>query len=179
MRIVLPVWYFARMRVRLRVSATTVMAIMAGALPAVLATPAFATTAPVGTGVCGDAKVRPGLISLATDGDAFLAGYRAPGHLPYSDGARVPSLHWAEWTTSDARASGWEWLDTDYPSVGGGTYYAFRASVHLYRPRAGVFTRMTIAAQIPKAFIERWHGDWSDHETLSASSCSSGGIGWN
>jgi hypothetical protein len=144
------------------------------------ASPALATTAPTGTGVCGGVKVRPALISLAVDGGAFLAGYRAPGHLPYSENAHIPGLRWTKWTTADARALGWEWIDNDHPSVGGGTYYAFRATVHLYRPRSGVFTRMTVAAQIPRSFVQRWHGAWPRHETLSAAGCAnSGGTGWD
>jgi hypothetical protein len=168
-------------RVRMRVlRAIGTVATVIGLAAVLAASPALATSAPTGTGVCGGTKVRPALISLAADGDGFLAGYRPPGHLPYSGNAHIPALHWTKWTTVDARASGWEWVDNDYPSVGGGTYYAFRATIHLYRPRARVFTRMTIEAQIPRSFNRRWHGAWSRRETLSASACTnSGGTAWD
>jgi hypothetical protein len=155
-------------------------ATLGGMAAVVAASTALATTTPTETGLCGRTKVRPALISLAVDGDAFLAGYDAPGHLPYSGNAHIPPLDWTKWTKTDARARGWEWIDNDHPSVGQGTYYAFRATVHLYRPRAGVFTRMTIVAQIPRSFIRRWHGGWSRRETLSAAGCTnSGGMGWD
>jgi hypothetical protein len=165
------------MRVLRAIGAVTTVIGMATVLTA---SPALATTAPTGTGVCGGTKVRPALISLATDDDAFLAGYHAPGRLPYDGNAHIPALHWTEWATTDARASGWEWIDNDYPSVGGGMYYAFRATIHMYRPRAGVFTRMTIEAQIPPSFNKRWRGAWSRRETLSAAGCTnSSGTGWD
>lgn len=154
---------------------------MIGGMVALLAaSPAVATTAPTRTGLCGGTKARPALISLAGDSDAFLSGYRAPGHMPYLDNVPIPGLRWTRWTTADAQAVGWEWIDNDHPSVGGGTYYAFPATVHLYRPRAGVFTRMTIAVQIPRSFIRRWRGGWARRQTLSAATCTnSGGTGWN
>jgi hypothetical protein len=149
-------------------------------MTAVFVPGALAVAAPTSTGICGVAKTRPRLISLAVDGDAFLAGYHTPGHLPYGRSVHLPSVSWTEWSATKARATGWEWVDNDHPSVGGGTYTAFPATVVLYRPRAGAFTRMAITAQIPQTFIRRWHGGWSGHETLSSAVCrNKSGIGWN
>jgi hypothetical protein len=153
---------------------------LVGVSASAFAASAGATTAPIGAGVCGATKVRPPYITLATDGDSFLAGYKAPGHVPYAKaGASIPGFHWTQWTASFAEGDGYRWIDNDSPSVGGGTDYAFTATVHLSRPEHGVFTRMTISARSFLDFDLKWHVGYDAHQTLVATPCSSGGYGWS
>jgi hypothetical protein len=42
---------------------------------------------------------------------------------------------------------GADWIDNFIPDGAEGTFHAFRASVHVYRPRGGIFTRMTVTEQ--------------------------------
>ena len=84
---------------------------------------------------------RPALIVYSGDGAAFLGGLGASARNP----AR---LHWMTWAPHQARAWGGEWHDNCTPDCADGTYFTYRANVHLYRPRIvggyWVFTRMTV-----------------------------------
>jgi hypothetical protein len=85
--------------------------------------------------------IRPRLIIYSGDGAGFLAGR--------GSSARHPGeLHWKLWGRTEARGWGADWLDNCSPNCAGGTYHAYRATVHLYRPRQLgrhlVFTRLTM-----------------------------------
>ncbi len=153
---------------------------VAGATAALLllAAPAFGTSAPVSGGVCQVPKNRPRVITLGVDGSRFFAGYRKPGHERYGS-PRVPGLHWARWAATTAIAHEYEWIDDGYPSVGGGTYYAIRVDIKLWRPSDGVFTRMTVTSHAKTSFHPNPY--WTNppaHQTLRASSCGSGTWSW-
>jgi hypothetical protein len=148
----------------------------AASLP--FATPAFGTGSPVTRGVCQAPKRTPKEITLAADGSAFLAAYRKPGHERYG-GPRVPGLRWSSWTATRATAHGYEWIDDGYPSVGGGTYYAIRVDIRLWRPLDGIFTRMRVTSHAKKSFHPNryWTNPPAQH-TFNASSCGSGTWSW-
>jgi hypothetical protein len=139
---------------------------------------ASGTSAPVSRGICQAPKNRPKVITLAADGSGFLAGYRKPGHERY-DGPRVPGMHWSSWTATRATAHGYEWIDDGYPSVGGGTYYAIRVDIRLWRPLDGVFTRMRVIPHARKSFHPNPY--WTNppaQQAFKATSCGSGTWGW-
>ena len=139
---------------------------------------AFGISAPVSRGVCQAPKSRPKLIILSADGSGVLGGYRKPGHQPY-DTARIPGMRWSSWVATIATAKAYEWIDDGYPSVGGGTYYAIPVHIRLWRPRDGVFTRMTITSHAKKTFHP--NPDWRNppaQQTFKASNCASGGWSW-
>lgn len=160
-------------RTRLAVAA---IAATAASLP--FATSAFGTSAPVSRGVCQAPRSRPKLITLAVDGSGFLAGYRKPGHEGY-EGPRAPGMHWSSWTATRATAHGYEWIDDGYPSVGGGTYYAIRVDIRLWRPLDGVFTRMTVTSHAKNSFHPNAY--WTNppaQQTFKGSRCGSGTWSW-
>jgi hypothetical protein len=82
---------------------------------------------------------KPFRIVYSGDGAALLAGRgRISNHLT-----------WTKWNAKEGRAWGADWHDNCKPDCATGTYFAYRANVHVYRPRylAGylLFTRMTVA----------------------------------
>ena len=78
-------------------------------------------------------------IIYSGDGSALLAG---PDEISRH-------LRWTTWTATQGRASGADWHDDCIPDCARGTYTAYPASVHVYRPRVLggylLFTRMTVA----------------------------------
>lgn len=112
-----------------------------------LALPAMASATTVPTEL-GRPQVRPYLIDYTGDGSAFLGGFtRHHGLHKSSPLAYFGRLHWTTYTARTGRAWGADWLDNFIPDGATGTFHAFKANVHVYRPRAGVFTRMTITDQ--------------------------------
>ena len=126
---------------RVGATAVAVVVLLCGAVG--LADVARAAEAPVSRGVCQAPKIRPKIIVLSVDGSGALSGYSHNGHVGYSPGPTA-NLHWTTWTSSQGRAFGYLWVDDGYPSVGGGTYYAVRASIRVWRPVGAVFTRLMI-----------------------------------
>lgn len=57
-------------------------------------------------------------------------------------------LTWTSWNLTGGRAWGADWHNNCTPDCARGTYFAYRANVHVYRPEhmAGhmLFTRMTV-----------------------------------
>ena len=84
-------------------------------------------------------RVRPAKISYTGDGTGIVGGFdgtsaRHPGH-----------LRWLSYTRRDGRARGLLWLDDCEPSCAEGTFHATPVSVHVWRPRRGVFRRLTLS----------------------------------
>lgn len=119
-------------------------ALTSSALGAASSDPRSAVQTPVTRGVCHAPKTRPGAVTLATDGSGVLAGFSHHGHVRYSHGGPAANLHWTSWTATEGRASGYLWVDDGDPSIGTGTFYAVPASIRVWRPVGGVFTRLTI-----------------------------------
>jgi hypothetical protein len=137
---------------------------------------ASASEVPVSRGVCQAPKVRPKIIVLAVDGSAALSGYSHDGHVGYTPGPTA-DLHWTTWTSRQGRASGYLWVDDGYPSIGGGTYYAVPASIHVWRPVQGVFTRLTITPH----GSARFHPDpyWVNPKTVKYTAANCGSATWS
>jgi hypothetical protein len=84
-------------------------------------------------------RVRPAEISYTGDGTGIVGGFdgtsvRHPGH-----------LNWLRYTRRDGRARGLLWLDDCDPSCAEGAFHATPVSVHVWRPRRGVFRRLTLS----------------------------------
>lgn len=156
-------------------TAAAIVLVMGGAVA--LAHVAYAAKAPVSRGVCQAPKTRPKIIVLATDGSGALSGYSDHGHVSYSPGPRA-NLHWTTWTSRQARASGYLWVDDGYPSIGGGTFYAVRASIRVSRPVDGVFTRLRIAPHGSATFHPNKYWVNPKPVTYSAQSCRQGTWSW-
>lgn len=105
---------------------------------------------------------RPELVVYSADGAAFVSGQGVPGS-PVHPGR----LHWTTWNSSEARAWGADWHDNCEPSCAQGTYFPYRANVHLYRPRVvgghWLFTRMTVTytGQRPPHPAYRTRASWT------------------
>jgi hypothetical protein len=165
-------------RTLVRTAGVALISIGATATSWALADPGLAANAPVSRGICKAAKWKPRRIVLSADGSGVLAGYKKPGHEPYS-GGRIPGMRWSHWTSTSASTHAYEWIDDGYPSVGAGTYYAIPVHISLWRPRDGVFTRMRVISHARKDFHP--NPDWKNpprRQTFRASSCGSGTWSW-
>ncbi|MGI8903583.1 MAG: hypothetical protein ACR2IP_07995 [Solirubrobacteraceae bacterium] len=117
------------------------------ALTVGLALPAVASATTVPTEL-GHPQVRPYLIDYTGDGSAFLGGFtRHRGLHKSSPLADFGRLRWTTYNQHEGRAVGADWLDDFMPDGAAGTFHPFKVTVHVYRPRAGIFTRMTISEQ--------------------------------
>ncbi len=117
------------------------------ALAAGLALPAAASATTVPTEL-GHPQVRPYLIDYTGDGSAFLGGFTGHHGLRKSSPlSYFGRLHWTTYNKHEGRAFGADWLDNFIPDGATGTFHPFKVTVHVYRPRAGIFTRMTIHEQ--------------------------------
>jgi len=56
-----------------------------------------------------------------------------------------------------ASGAGADWMDDFTPDGATGTFHPFRVTVHVYRPRHGIFTRMTIVEQ-GHSYTAKEHG---------------------
>ncbi len=157
--------------------ATAAALLVLMAAVAAVAQVAYAAKVPVSRGVCQAPKRRPKIIVLAVDGSGALSGYSHHGHVGYSPGPTA-NLHWKTWTPRQGRASGYLWVDDGYPSIGGGTYYAVPASIRVWRPVRGVFTRLRITPHGSAAFHPNKY--WVDPKpvTYRAQSCGQGTWSW-
>lgn len=96
-------------------------------------------------------QVRPYVVDFTGDGSAYLGGFaRARSHSARTRGYGLWAgrLHWTTWNASEGRAYGADWIDNGMPDTATGTLYPYRVSVHVYRPRDGIFTRMTIVQHV-------------------------------
>jgi hypothetical protein len=120
-------------RVR-RLPAVLVLGLLLVAAPA----PALARLPRTVSNVKPYLKVRPAQIGYTGDGTAFVGGVDGTGvrHLGH--------LGWRRYTHRDGRARGRLWLDDCDPSCADGTFHAVPVSVHVWRPRRGVFRRLTL-----------------------------------
>jgi hypothetical protein len=140
------------------VSALSLLKFAGGTLTTlVLATPASASLPKVPTEF-GRPQVRPYRIDYTGDGSAILGGFtRHQGLHKSSPLADFGRLHWTSFDARDGRATGADWIDNFIPDGALGTFHAFRATVHVFRPRHGIFTRMTISEQ-GHTYTLRAHG---------------------
>lgn len=112
-----------------------------------LAWPAVASATTVPTEL-GRPQVRPYRIGYTGDGSAFLGGFtRHHGLHKSSPQADFGRLRWTTYNAREGRAVGADWIDNFVPDGAAGTFHPFRVTVHVYRPRSGIFTRMTITEQ--------------------------------
>ena len=88
-------------------------------------------------------RVRPPEIVYTGDGTGFFAGRGRAGYHP-----KFGHLHWTEWTATEAKAWGADWLDNCNPDCAGGYRKPFPVNLDLYRPRRTlgylVFTRIKV-----------------------------------
>ena len=156
-------------------TATAIVVLMCGAVG--LADVAYAAEAPVSRGVCQAPKTRPKIIVLATDGSGALSGYSHRGHVGYSPGPTA-NLHWTTWTSRQGRTSGSLWVDDGYPSIGGGIFYAVRATIRVWRPVDGVFTRLRITPHGSATFHPNKYWVNPKPMTYNAQNCGHGTWSW-
>ncbi len=114
----------------------------------VLAGSAVAAAVPRTPTEFGRPQVRPARIDYTGDGSAILGGFTRYRRLhkssPLVDFGR---LHWTVYNGREGRAVGADWVDDFVPDGATGTFHPIRVKVHVYRPRRGIFTRMTITEQ--------------------------------
>jgi hypothetical protein len=114
----------------------------------VLASPSIASATPRTPTEFGAPQVRPARIDYTGDGSAILGGFTKYKKLHKSSPlARFGRLHWTVYDGREGRAAGADWIDDFTPDGAAGTFHPFKATIHVYRPRHGVFTRMTITEQ--------------------------------
>jgi hypothetical protein len=73
-----------------------------------------------------------------------IAVHGALGPHKYSPLSDFGRLHWTSYSARDGRAVGADWIDDFIQDGAAGTFHPVRATVHVCRPRHGLFTRMTI-----------------------------------
>lgn len=86
----------------------------------------------------GALRRRPSQIVYSGDGAAYLGG----------DSGMYSALRWIRYAQLGARATGADWHNDCVPDCVDGTFHAYRAAIHLFRPErvAGhrLFTRMVV-----------------------------------
>lgn len=94
-------------------------------------------------------EVRPPVVSFTGDGTGYLGGFTGRKSIPPTARGRslrsLGHLRWSTWTPSHAVASGAAWLNDGIPDDASGTFYPYSVTVHAYRPRSGIFTRLAFA----------------------------------
>lgn len=123
-----------------------------------LAGPAAASAMPRTPTEFGSPQIRPVRIDYTGDGSAILGGFTKYRRLHKSAPlAHFGRLHWKVYNRREGRALGADWIDDFIPDGATGTFHPFRVTVHVYRPRHGVFTRMTIVEQ-GHSYTAKAHG---------------------
>lgn len=96
----------------------------------------------------GQLAVRPKLITISQDGDAYIAGPSARSYEGDAHNAKEPPIHWTRWNRDMAVANGAVVQGDCTPSCASGTFTAYRVSIKLSRPATShnqlVFTRVTV-----------------------------------
>ena len=86
----------------------------------------------------GGLQRRPAQIVYSGDGAAYFAGATRGRH----------RLRWTQYTPTSGRAAGADWHNDCQPDCVDGHFHAYRAALHVYRPRRlggfRVFTRMAV-----------------------------------
>jgi hypothetical protein len=83
-------------------------------------------------------QVRPAWIGYTGDGTGFIGGADGSG------AAHPGHLHWRRYAHRQASARGVVWLNDCEPDCADGMFHSVPARVHVYRPRRGHFTRLTL-----------------------------------
>ena len=110
-----------------------------------LAGPAAASALPRTNTELGSQQIRPVRIGYTGDGSAILGGFTKYRRLHKSDPLkRFGRLHWTVYNRREGRATGADWVDDFIPDGATGTFHPLKVTVHVDRPRHGIFTRMTI-----------------------------------
>lgn len=110
-----------------------------------VAAPASASTLPRTPTERWGAKVRPARIDYTGDGSAILGGFTRYKRLhKFVPIRRFGRLRWTHYNRRGGRAVGADWIDNFIPDGAAGTFHPVRVKVHVYRPRHGIFTRMTL-----------------------------------
>ena len=126
-----------------------------------LAVPAIAAAAPRTPTEFGRPQVRPARIDYTGDGSAILGGLTRYRRLhkssPLADFGR---LHWTVYNGREGRASGADWIDNFIPDGAAGTFRPSQVTIHVYRPRHGIFTRMTITQQGHSYTVRAQGSNW-------------------
>jgi hypothetical protein len=95
-------------------------------------------------------QVRPAWISYTGDGTGFIGGSDGSG--PADPG----HLRWRRYTHRQASARGVVWLNDCEPDCADGRFHARPAKVHVFRPRHGRFTRLTLKYRYRgKRYVDR------------------------
>jgi hypothetical protein len=123
---------------KLLIVGTICAASLLAAVPAV----ASAATVKVPTEDSGQ-QARPFVIDFTGDGSGYLGGFG--GHAFTKAHPAFGRLRWTEYNASQGRAWGAMWADQCTPDCASGTFTSSKVYVHVYRPRNGVFTRMTLS----------------------------------
>lgn len=104
-------------------------------------------------------QVRPHVVDFTGDGSGCLGGFT--GHTTNKSQHSFGRLHWTKWIATEGLATGAMWVDDCIPNRARGTFHASTATVHVYRPRAGVFTRMTVKLKRHSFTVRAVHnGGW-------------------
>jgi hypothetical protein len=102
-------------------------------------------------------QVRPYVVNWTGDSTGLLGGFTGHRSIKPGDfhgrftGRQFGRLTWTKWNTTEGRAYGAVWIKPCIPDCAQGTYHPYGATVHVFRSRAGVFTRMTITPKHPTA----------------------------
>lgn len=89
-------------------------------------------------------QARPYVIDFTGDGSGYLGGF--DGHPFTKAHPAYGRLRWTEYDAGEGRAWGAMWADNCNPDCATGTFTVYgKVYVHVYRPRNGVFTRMTVS----------------------------------
>lgn len=86
----------------------------------------------------GKTPIRPANFQYVGDASEMLGGFDGNGTTHYGH------LRWSKWTTSEADASGADWIDPCNPDCAGGKFSPSTATVRLFDPTNGYFTRLTV-----------------------------------
>lgn len=130
---------------------------------AALALPASAPAAWPGvlTGDGGRFVVKPASIAYTGDSTGFVGGVDGTGW------AHPGRLRWTAYGPRQGRATGVVWLDDCEPSCAAGTFTAHPVKVHVFAPRSGRFTRLTLQyayagqAVVNRRALHRTRSSWS------------------
>lgn len=118
------------------------------ALLVVLASAAEASARPklpTDLGGAQQLEVRPYVVAFTGDGTGFFGGFtgrsavRQPSRVHLRWAGRI---HWAVWNGNQAKGTGAAWLNDGNPFDAAGTFHPFPVSLHAFRSRHGLFTRL-------------------------------------
>jgi hypothetical protein len=143
------------------VIALVVLLVLAVAVPAAAAGDSDVRLATQAANREEELQVRPATVSFTGDGTGYLGGRTtSPGH--YDRGG----IEWLSWGETSAFGRGYAWLNDCRPYCAAGHFHKHRMTVRAFRPRDGLFTRMTIVYRFggrevhDRRVLERAGGYW-------------------